>query len=272
MAKTPPQESNCLPKQQLLANNSGVSCCKEDFQRACHEKLLAIQGVNRSGGSTAPSMTPAETEAFYERALKSFGEIAEKSIDEANNNSRKRTFAEFQAFLARNAYGVTVETATAADVGAFIVGEWIPNHSARCRTKLPATGQSVPSVLAVNSVVKHLSKSYTLMGYEGRTNPAKAEVVKAFRTGYEKALHEEGVKVQRAKVFTEEKLDALLAHLSRKLGESAPGLERCVLLTDQAVVLYLWESLARDKECGELQLRQVEFGEQVAYPGWSKTV
>jgi integrase len=49
-------------------------------------------------------------------------------------------------------------------------------------------------------------------------------------------------------------------------------LERCVLLTDQAVVLYLWESLARGKECGELQLRQVEFGEQVAYPGWSKTV
>jgi integrase len=97
-------------------------------------------------------------------------------------------------------------------------------------------------------------------------------VVKAFRTGYEKALHEEGVKVQRAKVFTEEKLDALLAHLSRKLGKSAPGLERCVLLTDQAVVLYLWESLTRGKECGELQLRQVEFGEQVAYPGWSKTV
>jgi hypothetical protein len=107
---------------------------------------------------------------------------------------------------------VTVETATAADVGAFIVGEWIPNHSAGCRTKLPATGQSVLSVSAVNSVVKHLSKSYTLMGYEGRTSPAKAEVVKAFQTGYKKALHEEGVKVRRAKVFTEEKLDALLAH------------------------------------------------------------
>jgi hypothetical protein len=30
--------------------------------------------------------------------------------------------------------------------------------------------------------------------------------------------------------------------------------------------------LARGKECGELQFRQVEFGEQVAYPGWSKTV
>jgi integrase len=217
-------------------------------------------------------MSPGETEAFYDRALKSFGEIAEKSVSEANNNSRKRTFAEFQEFLSRNAYGVTVETATAADVGAFIVSEWIPKHSGGCRTKLPSTDQPVPSVSAVNSVVKHLSKSYTLLGYEGRSNPAKAEVVKAFRTGYKKALHEEGVKVQRAKVFTEAKLDALLAYLARAIGESVPGLDRCVFLMDQAVVLYLWESLARGKECGELQLRQVEFEERVAYPGWSKTV
>jgi integrase len=113
---------------------------------------------------------------------------------------------------------------------------------------------------------------HTRVGFEGLSNPAKAKVVKAFRTRYEKALHKEGVKVQRAKVFTEVKLDALLAYLSRIIGESAPGLERCVLMMDQAVVLYLWETLARGKECGELQLRQVEFGKHVAYPGWSKTV
>lgn len=121
-------------------------------------------------------------------------------------------------------------------------------------------------------MVKHLSKSYSLLGYEGRANPAKAEVVKAFRTGYEKALHEEGVKVQRAKVFSEVKLDALLAYLAGRIEGCAPGIERCVLLTDRAVVLYLWETLARGKECGELLYRQVEFGEQVAYSGWSKTV
>jgi hypothetical protein len=249
-----------------------VSFCRVDFQRLCQEELLAIRGVSSVGVRANEVMSVGETEALYEGALKSFGEIAEKSVSAANNNSRKRTFEEYQQFLARNAYGVTVETATAADVGAFIVGDWIPKHSSGCRTKLPSTGQPVPSVSAVNSVVKHLSKSYTLFGYEGRSNPAKAEVLKAFRTGYEKALHEEGVKVQRAKVFTEVKLDALLAHLARAIESCPPGLERCVLLTDQAVVLYLWESLARGKECGELLYRQVEFGEQVSYPGWSKTV
>jgi hypothetical protein len=125
-----------------------------------------------------------------------------------------------------------VETATTADIGAFIVGAWIPKHSAGCRTKLPATGQPVPSVSAVNNVVKSLLKTYSLMGYEGRANPAKAEAAKAFRKGYKKALHEEGVKVQRAKVFTEAKLDALLAYLARIIEESPSGLDRCVKLTD----------------------------------------
>jgi integrase len=218
-------------------------------------------------------MTVGETEALYERALQSFTEIAEKSVNTASNNSRKRTFQEFQQFLSRNAYGVTVETATAADIGAFLTSDWISKHSAGCRTlKLPSTGQPVPSISAVNSVVKSLSKTYSLMGYEGRANPAKAEAVKAFRKGFEKALHEEGVKVQRAKVFTEAKLDALLAYLARLIDESPSGLDRCVKLTDQAVVLYLWETLARGKECEELLYQQVEFRERVAYPGWSKTV
>jgi integrase len=166
---------------------------------------------------------------------------------------------------------VTVETATPADVGGFIIGHWIPNHSAG-RTKLPRTGESNPSASAVSHVVKDLSKSYQLLGYEGRSNPAKADVVKAFRTGYEKMLHEEGVKVRRAKVFSEQKLDALLQYLDGLIQASQPGLERCVLLTDQAVVPYLWESLARGKKCGQLQRQQVEFEEQAAYPGWSKTV
>lgn len=249
-----------------------MALCRLGFQRSCQERLLSIRGVSSVGVRAEEVMSVRETEALYEGALKSFGEIADKSVSAATNNSRKRTFEEYQQFLARNAYGVTVETATAADIGAFIVGDWIPKHSSGCRTKLPSTGQPVPSVSAVNSVVKHLSKSYSLLGYEGRSNPAKAEVVKAFRNGYEKALHEEGVKVQRAKDFTEAKLDALLAHLARSINGCPPGLEKCVLLTDQAVVLYLWESLARGKECGELLLRQVEFGEQVLYPGWSKTV
>jgi hypothetical protein len=68
-------------------------------------------------------MTHGETKALYERALQGFAQIAEKSVNNANNNSRKRTFAEFQDFLSRNAYEVTVETATPADIGAFIMGD-----------------------------------------------------------------------------------------------------------------------------------------------------
>ncbi|GAQ90235.1 hypothetical protein KFL_006170030 [Klebsormidium nitens] len=138
---------------------------------------------------------------------------------------------------------------------------------------LPSTGKTVASASAVKGVVKDLTKTYTLLGYAGHENPAKSEAVKSFRDGYERYLHDEGVKVQRAKVFTEAKLDALLAFLADRLKQEMDALELCTLLMDQAAVLYLWESLARGKECGALSAREIEGGAApAAYPGWSKTV
>jgi integrase len=167
---------------------------------------------------------------------------------------------------------VTVETATATDVGAFIVGDWLPHQSGNCRTVLSATGQTVASASAVKGVVKDMSKTYTFLGFEGNKNPAKLEAVKSFRDGYARYLQNEGVRVQRAKVFTEQKLDALLAFLAGQSASTPEGLEHCTLLMDQAAVLYLWESLARGKECGNLSRQQVELEERAAYPGPNKMV
>lgn len=80
--------------------------------------------------------------------------------------------------------------------------------------------------------------------------------MKSFRDGYERYLHDEGVKVQRAKVFTKSKLDALLAYIAGRLREETEALELCTLLMDQAAILYLWETLARGKECGSLSANQ----------------
>jgi hypothetical protein len=63
------------------------------------------------------------------------------------------------------------------------------------------------SASAVKGVVKDLSKSYRLLGFEGASNPARSELVKSYQDGYRNMLHQEGVKVKRAKVFSEEKLN-----------------------------------------------------------------
>lgn len=174
----------------------------------------------------------AETVRLYEQALDQFGQIAERKVSAAANQGRKRTLQEFDAFLSRNPFGVTIETATAADIGTFIVGDWLPRHSGSCRTVLPATGQTVASASTVKRVVKNLSKTYTLLGPEGNKNPAKAEVVKSFRDGYAKFLQDEGVRVQRARVFTEQKLDALFVFLAERLANTPEGMERCTLLME----------------------------------------
>ncbi|GAQ86251.1 hypothetical protein KFL_002790010 [Klebsormidium nitens] len=247
---------------------------RREFQAQCQQHVLNVRGIDRGTGRAGGSVwSEAKTLALYERALTDFGTIAERKVSAAANSSRKRTAQEFAAFLGRNPFGVSLETATPANVGAFIVGDWMPRHSGNCRTVLPSSGKTVASASSVKGVVKDLSKTYTLLGYSGPENPAKSEVVKSFRGGYERYLHDEGVRVQRAKVFVEEKLDLLLAFLARRIGEESDLLECCTLLIDQAAVLYLWESLARGKKCGSLSARQIQAGaEPAAFPGWSKTV
>lgn len=136
---------------------------------------------------------------------------------------------------------------------------------------LPQTGQSVASASAVRGVVKDISKSYTLLGFEGPSNPARSELVKSYRDGYGNLLHQQGVKVQRAKVFSESKLNALVEYLTEKLSTSE-GMERCVVAIDRAAVLYLWETLARGKECGAVRQDQIDKEEGTVYPEWTKTI
>ncbi|GAQ93281.1 hypothetical protein KFL_014130010, partial [Klebsormidium nitens] len=142
-------------------------------------------------------------------------------------------------------------------------------------TQLVACGpkQRPRRCMRAKGVVKDSSKTYNMLGFAGHENPAKAKPVKSFRDGYERYLHDKGVKVQRAKVSTESKLDALLGFLAERVRGETDALELCTLLMDQAAVLYLWESLARGKECVSLSANQIEGGESpAAFPGWSKTV
>lgn len=136
---------------------------------------------------------------------------------------------------------------------------------------LPSTGQPVASASAVKGVVKDLSKSYRLLGFEGASNPARSELVKSYRDGYGNALHQDGVKVKRAKVFSEDKLNRLVAFLTRRLTETE-RMERCVIAMDRTAILYLWETLARGKECGEVRQDQIDAAEGTVYPGWTKTI
>jgi integrase len=62
-----------------------------------------------------------------------------------------------------------------------------------------------------------------------------------------------------------------VAYLTGRLGETE-GMEKCVVAMDRTAVLYLWKTLARGKECGEIRQDQIDVAEGTVYPGWTKTV
>jgi hypothetical protein len=126
----------------------------------------------------------------YGQTLQAVAQIADMKTTKETNVSRKRTFSEFQRFLAQNPFGITAETAGPEDVAAFLHSDWISNHGGSCKTVLPRTGQPVASVSAVKGVVKDISKSYRLLGFDGDSNPARSELVKSYRDGYGNMLHQ----------------------------------------------------------------------------------
>lgn len=95
--------------------------------------------------------------------------------------------------------------------------------------------------------------------------------MKSYRDGYGNMLHHQGVKVKRAKVFSEEKLNALVVHLTGCV-QALEGMEKCVAAMDRAAVLYLWKTLARGKECGAIRQDQIDREEGTVYRGWTKTI
>jgi hypothetical protein len=117
-----------------------------------------------------------------------------------------------------------------------------------------------------------MSKSYEILGREGKNNPVKSEAVRAFREGYRKMLHDLGVREKKAVVFKEGKVEDLAKFLHGEIQKLDRGIERCVAVMDLAAVLYLWEAWVRGKECGNLERRQVHEASGIVLPGWSKTV
>jgi hypothetical protein len=135
---------------------------------------------------------------------------------------------------------------------AFVHGKWISKHRKNFRTTIGGAEEKVASASAIKGVIGHLAKSYSMLGRKDNEKPAKEEAVLSYRDGYRNDLHDRGVREKRAKVMKEGKVLDLVDYLTARKNE-VEGINKIVLLMDRAAVLYLWESWARGKECGELK-------------------
>jgi hypothetical protein len=66
--------------------------------------------------------------------------------------------------------------------------------------------EKVPSAFAIKGVIGHLAKTYAMKGRKDVENPAKEESVTSYWDGYQKTLHDRGVRGKRAKVMKEGKV------------------------------------------------------------------
>lgn len=206
---------------------------------------------------------------FYSDALEGAASIASKSVSGGFEESRKKTWGEFETFC--GLVGKRIGDVVDLDVVAFVHGFWLPRHQGACRTAVGTEGAKTASASAIKGIIGHLSKSSNMLGLQGDRNPAASEAVRSYREGYRNMLHEAGVREKRAVVFKEAKVHDFIAWLEGRVNE-ANGFARCSLISDLAVVHYLWETWSRGKECGSVEVRQIAFGDHTVKAGWSKTI
>lgn len=229
----------------------------------------------KARGLTAEGNTAGEAEdsefihQFYTAALQGAAEVAGKSVSGSFEDCRKKTWGEFCTFC--SLVGKRAEDAIDLDVVAFVHGFWLPRHQGACRTKVGNDGVKTASASAIKGVINHLNKSFNMLGRQGEQNPAGSDAVRSYREGYRNMLHEAGVREKRAVLFKEAKVNDFIMWLEEKVG-GASGFTRCSLLTDLAIVHYLWETWSRGKECGSVEVRQIAFDDHVVRAGWTKTV
>lgn len=229
------------------------------------QRARGVEGSRNGGGSR---WDDEQVRRFYAESLQSAAGIANRGVNEGFEDSRKRTWGEFEEFCGH--VGIDCDSAADVDVLAFVHGFWLPRHVGACRT-FGADGEKVASASAIKAVLAHLGKSFSILGKRPEENPVQTESVRSYREGYRNWLHDRGVREKRAKVFPESKVNDLLQWLQDQVKQKA-GLEKCCALTDLTIVTYLWESWCRGKECGELEARQVRFETGIVEAGWSKTV
>jgi hypothetical protein len=90
--------------------------------------------------------------------------------------------------------GLTTETARGIDIIAFVHGVWIPNHRKNFRTTVGKSEEIVASASAIDGVISHLAKTYSMLGKQDSENPAKEESVSSYKKGYRNDLHDRGVR------------------------------------------------------------------------------
>lgn len=167
--------------------------------------------------------------------------------------------------------GKRAEDAIDLDIVAFIHGYWLPRHRGACRTVVGNEGVKTASASAIKGIISQLNKSLNMVGRHGERNPVCSDAVRSYREGYRNMLHEAGVREKRAVTFKEAKVNDFVRWLERKINE-ALGFTKCSLLTELAIVHYLWETWSRGKECGSVEVRQIEFDDHIVNAGWTKTV
>ncbi len=167
--------------------------------------------------------------------------------------------------------GKTLSICTPADILVFMESHWVQQHAGTTMSD----GSCIASPAGVNQCLSNLSTGFQLVGRIGdwcQLNPfgnaIKSIEVTQYRQGYRQKAFQIGYLEGSAVPMTQEKVFQLVDYLDSAAAATPAGFKRLVLERNTVMILLMWESYLRGKDCGKMTLGDFFYphGEPVCYP------
>lgn len=160
---------------------------------------------------------------------------------------------------------------TAVQLLTFLHEAWHPRHQGA--TLDPATGVRWASPGYLSHAVSQLATAMRESGMPDADNPGLSYVVGRYLRGYRQSMYQLGYRESSAVPVAWDDLLQVLRHLDARMeGQPLGSVERAVLARDAAASLYLWVTLMRGREAGEMKVSGFRLMRVDCCPAWDLIV
>ena len=238
------------------------------------DAMLPAINLNKYGSTVEPERLSdmQATQLYYNSLLSANDKMSNKWAAETVRR-RDMTMQELHTWLQQlpASLGKSLMTCSPADVLVFMESHWVNQHTG---TDM-ADGSCIASPAGVNQCLSNLSTGFQLIGRVGdwtqlthHGNPVQSIEVTQYRQGYRQKAFQLGYLEGSAVPMTADKMCQLVDYLDSIVAATPAGFLRLVLERDIVMILLLWESYLRGKDCGKVCLTDFfhPHGQPVSYP------
>jgi hypothetical protein len=255
------QESGLWPAAAHPSSSGGLGTPQRVRLLGSAMGSAMLPGVSTALSGGVPRQAGGISEAAFAAAAGAALQRAGGRWEPGTLSERERQCKAFSEWMGQlpSSQQVGWDSCTPLHLMAYMEAEWLPTRG----TRALEDGTVGTSAGYMQTTVSHLSTTFKLLGRaapwgtqaDGLCNPVDSEAVKAYLGAYRKQYARAGHETAAARPWKLEELAEALQRMDAAMPPAVgTGLQRALLMRDQAALCFLADCGKRGKDCGRLQV------------------